>query len=143
MIWYAQLARHLWCLSRQNALLYLPWLVQVLPGRLFSSSWSQVVALKQCNMLCANLGIRLSRQCDHNIPRTNFTKGFSSASNLMGREMAGCLLVKLVAMHTTYFRGIFAVGTKQKKAEGEQRLCNEKHIGDWILVVTLLLTWYQ
>jgi hypothetical protein len=46
-------------------------------------------------------------------------------------------------MHTTYFRGIFAVGTKQKKAEGEQKLCNEKHIGDWILVVASLLTWYQ
>ncbi len=43
----------------------------------------------------------------------------------------------------TYFRGIFAVGTKRKKAESEQRLCNEKHIGDWILVVTSLLTWYQ
>ncbi len=57
--------------------------------------------------------------------------------------MAGCLLVKLFAMHTTCFRGIFAVGTKQKKAECEQRLCNEKDIRDWILVVTLLLTWYQ
>jgi hypothetical protein len=45
-------------------------------------------------------------------------------------------------MHVAYFRGIFAVGKKHKKAEGKKWLCNEKHIGDWILVVTLLLTWY-
>ena len=50
------------------------------------------------------------------------------------------MLVKLFAIHTTYFRGIFAVGTKQKKAEGKQRRRNEKQIGAWILVVTLLLT---
>ncbi len=94
-------------------------------------------------MLCANLGIRLSRRSDRDIPRVNFTKGFSSASNQMGHEMAGCLLVKLFAMHTTYFLGIFAIGKKQKQAKDEQRLRNEKHIGDWILVVSFLLTWYQ
>jgi hypothetical protein len=60
----------------------------------------------------------------------------------MGHEMAGCLLVKLFAMHTTYFRGIFAIG-KKRKAEDEQRLRNEKHVADWILVVSSLLTWFQ
>jgi hypothetical protein len=102
-----------------------------------------LLALKQYNMVCANHGIRLSRQSDRNIPQINFKKGVSSASNLMGHEMAGCLLVKLFAMHTTYFRCIFAVGTKQKKAEGKQMLCNEKDISDWIVFVILLLTWYQ
>jgi hypothetical protein len=63
----------------------------------------KLFALKQYHMLCANLGIRLSRQSDRNIPQINFTKGFSSASNLMGHEMAGCLLVKLFAMHTNIF----------------------------------------
>jgi hypothetical protein len=87
------------------------------------------VALKQYDMLCANLGIRLFRQSDRDIPRINFTKGFSTASNLMKHEMAGCLLVKLFAMHTTYFLGIFAIG-KKRKAEDEQRLRNEKHIAD-------------
>ena len=29
------------------------------------------------------------------------------------------------------------------KAEDEQRLRNEKHVADWILVVSSLLTWYQ
>ena len=56
--------------------------------------------------------------------------------------MAGCLLVKLFAIHTTYFRSIFGIGKKQK-AEDEQRLRNEKHVADWILVVSSLLTWYQ
>lgn len=102
-------------------------------------------ALKHYDMLCANLGVKLSRQSDRDIPRINFTKGFSTASNLMGHEMAGCLLVKLFAMHTTYFRGIFGVGKKRKVAtpEDEQRLRNESHVEDWKLVVTSLLTWHQ
>lgn len=41
-------------------------------------------------------------------------------------------------MHTTYFCGIFAIGKKQKQAEDEQRLCNNKHIGDWILVIAFV-----
>ncbi len=57
------------------------------------------VALKQYDMLCAKLGMRLSRQSDREIPRTNFPKGFSSGTNLMGHEMTGCLLVKLFALH--------------------------------------------
>ncbi len=40
------------------------------------------------------------------------------------------------------FCGIFDIGKKQK-AEDEQRLRNEKHVADWILVVSSLLTWYQ
>ena len=64
------------------------------------------------------------------------------ASNLMGHEMFGCMLVKSFAMHTAYFRGIFGIG-KKWKAEDEQRLRNEKYVADWILVVSLLLIWYQ
>ena len=103
------------------------------------------VALKQYDRLCATLGSRLSRQSDRDmIPRTNFPKGFSSGSNLMGHEIAGCLLVKLFALHTTCFRGIFAVGQKRKAAAPEeQRLRNEAHVTDWILVVSSLLTWHQ
>jgi hypothetical protein len=87
--------------------------------------------------------MRLSRQSDRNIPQTKVTKGFSTASNLMGHKMAGCLLVKLFAMHTTYFCGIFAILGKKRKAEDEQRFRNEKHVADWILVVSSILTWYQ
>ena len=102
------------------------------------------VALKKYDSLCATLGSRLSRQSDRDIPRTNFPKGFSSGSNLMGHEVAGCLLVKLFALHTTYFRVIFSVGSKQKAAvPEEQKLRNEAHISDWILVVSSLLTWHQ
>lgn len=103
------------------------------------------VALKHYDLLCANLGVKMSRQSDRDIPRVNFPKGFSSASNLMGHEMAGCLLVKLFALHTTYFRGIFGVGKKRKVVTpgDEQRLRNEAHIADWELVVKCLLTWFQ
>jgi hypothetical protein len=85
----------------------------------------------------------LSRQSNRDIPRTNFLKGFSSGSNLMRHEVAGCLLVKLFALHTTYFRISFSVGSEQNVlAPEEQRLQNEAHISDWILVVSSLLTWH-
>ena len=60
----------------------------------------------------------------------------------MGHKMAGCLLVKLFAMHTTYFCGIFAIG-KKRKAEDEEGLRNEKHVADWILVVSSHFAWFQ
>jgi hypothetical protein len=102
------------------------------------------VALKQYDKLCATLGRRLSRQSDRDLPRTNFPKGFSSGTNLMGHEIAGCLLVKLFALHTTSFRNIFKVDKKRKDATPEeQRLSNDAHIQDWILVVSSLLQWHQ
>jgi hypothetical protein len=52
--------------------------------------------------------------------------------------------VKLFALHTTSFRVIFKVGKKRKGATPEeQRLSNELHIQDWILVAWLLLQWHQ
>jgi hypothetical protein len=100
-------------------------------------------ALKQYDVLCAKLGRSLSRQSDRDIPRTNFPKGFSSGSNLMGHEMTGCLLVTLFALHTTYFRGIFEVGKKVAVVGDDQRFRYENHIQDWIGVVTSLLVWHQ
>ena len=101
-------------------------------------------ALKEYDQLCAKLGRKLSRQSDRDVPRTNFPKGFSSGSNLMGHEMAGCLLVKLFAMHTTCFRAIFSVGKKEPtRGVPDQRLCYENHVDDWIIVVTALLVWHQ
>ena len=109
-----------------------------------SQAGSTSVALKHYDRLCATLGSSLSRQSDRDLPRTNFPKGFSSGSNLMGHEIAGCLLVKLFALHTTSFRVIFKVGKKRKGATPEeQRLSNELHIQDWILVVSSLLQWHQ
>ncbi len=60
-----------------------------------------------------------------------------------GHKIAGCLVVKLFALHTASFRVIFKVGKKQKGATPEvQRLSNEIHIQDWILVVLSLLQWH-
>ena len=103
------------------------------------------VALQQYDKLCAVLGTRLARQSDRDVPRTNFPKGFSSGKSLMGHEIAGCLLVKLFAMHTTYFSDMFGIGRKKRKAseEGEQKFRNEKHLTDWKLVVQSLLMWHQ
>jgi hypothetical protein len=93
-------------------------------------------ALKDYDVLCAKLGCTQSRQSDRNVPRTNFSQGFSSGSNLMGHEMAGCLFVKLFALHTTCFRSIFNVGKKDKQGVDIQRLCYSNHIRDWIVVVS-------
>jgi hypothetical protein len=58
----------------------------------------------------------------------------------MGHKIAGRLLVKLFALHTTSFCVIFKVGKKRKGATPEeQRHSNDLHIQDWILVVLLLL----
>ena len=101
-------------------------------------------ALKDYDVLCAKLGCTLSRQSDRDVPRTNFSRGFSSGSNLMGHEMAGCLLVKLFALHTTCFRSIFNVGKKDpKKGVDDQRLCYSNHVRDWKVVVSSLLVWHQ
>jgi hypothetical protein len=110
-----------------------------------SQAGSTSIALQHYDWLCATLGRRLSRQSDRNLPRTNFPKGFSLGSNLMGHEIAGCLLVKLFALHTTSFRVIFMVGKKRKGAmPEEQRLSNKLvHIQDWILVVSSLLQRHQ
>jgi hypothetical protein len=72
-------------------------------------------ALKVFDVLCAKLGCTLSRQSDRDVPRMNVSRGFSSGSNLMGYEMAECLLEKLIALHTTRFRSIFNVGKKDPK----------------------------
>ena len=101
-------------------------------------------ALRGYDQLCAKLGTKLSRQSDRDVPRTNFPKGFSSGSNLMGHEMAGCLLVKLFALHTTCFRTIFNVGKKEPtRGVPDQRLRYQNHVDDWIHVVTALLVWHQ
>ena len=133
------------CPGEMLHLTSLGWFKYCLEAFSVQASGTNSVALKQYDRLCATLGSRLSRQSDRDIPRTNFPKGFSSDSNLMGHEMTGCLLVKLFALHTTYFRSIFSVGNKQKAAAPpeEQRLRNEAHVTDWILVISSLLTWHQ
>ena len=105
------------------------------------------VALKQYDSLCAKIGRLLSRHSNRDLPRMNFPKGFSSGANLMGHEIAGCLLlVKLFALQTLRFRHIFRKN-KMKASDDVppevQLLSNEKHIADWILVVSSLLQWHQ
>ncbi|KAI2497395.1 hypothetical protein MHU86_17106 [Fragilaria crotonensis] len=134
------------CPGEMLHLIFLGWFKNCLEAFSSQAGGTNSVALKQFNGLCATLGSRLSRQSDRNIPRTNFPKGFSSGSNLMGHEMVGYLLVKLFALHTTtYFRSIFPVGNKCKAAAPpeEQRLRNEAHVSDWILVMSSLITAWQ
>ena len=57
--------------------------------------------------------------------------------------MTGCLLVKLFALHTSYFRTIFNVGKKVATPGADQRFCYKNHIQDWINVMSLLLAWHQ
>jgi hypothetical protein len=88
-------------------------------------------ALKEYDKLCSRLGETLSRQSDRDVPRTKFPRGFSSGANLMGHEMAGCLLVKLFALHTSCFVSIFNVGNKKpRRGVDDQRLCYSNHVQD-------------
>jgi hypothetical protein len=61
----------------------------------------------------------------------------------MGHEMTGCLLVKLFALQTSYFRSIFEVGKKDATPGADQRFRYKNHIQDWIDVVSPLLAWHQ
>ena len=84
-------------------------------------------ALEHYDALCADIGSAMVRKSDRDLPRTNFPKGFSTGSNLMGHEIPGCLLVKLFALHTSSFRQIFPPPkeSKNKAANGKGRKKNE------------------
>ena len=103
------------------------------------------IPVNKYDSLCATIGLRLSRQSDRDVPRTNFPKGFSSGTNLMGHEFTGCLLVKQFALHTTAFRRIFPKWKSSPEEEDPQlkELRNPNHVLDWILVVSSLLQWHQ
>jgi hypothetical protein len=78
--------------------------------------------------------------------------GFWSGTNLMGHKIAGCLLVKLFALHIPAFQDIFPARKKaqQKKDDDDSinkeempPLSNHEHVSDWILIVSSLLEWHQ
>jgi len=143
------------CPGEMLHVISLGWFKYCLEAFAAQAGGPKCAALKQYDGLCAMIGKRLSRHSDRDLPRLNFPKGFSRGTNLMGHEMAGCLLVKLFALHTTRFRQIFPVPQKKtpgKKKKGTkskadnpalQILHNENHITDWILVVSSLLQWHQ
>ena len=89
--------------------------------------------------LCADIGLRLQRQSDREVPRTNFPKGFSTGANLKGHEMVGCLVVMLFAIQTSQFQSMFAA----PRYAGKGKLGNSQHIADWIMLLESLLQWHQ
>ena len=132
------------CLGEMLHLISLGWFKYCLQA--FSAqAGPKSQALKDYDALCAILGCKLSRQSDRDVPGTYFSRGFSSCSNLIGHEMARCLLAKLFALHTTCFRSIFNVGKKVTPKEGvdDQRLCYSNPIKGWIVVVSSLLVGHQ
>ena len=136
------------CPGEMLHVISLGWFKYCLEAFATQAGGPQSSALKQYDGLCASIGRRLSRHSDRDLPRLNFPKGFSLGTNLMGHEMAGCLLVKLFALHTTRFRQIFSAPKKKSRKSKDnypelQRLHNEAHIADWILVVSSLLQWHQ
>jgi hypothetical protein len=54
---------------------------------------------------CAEVGNRLGRQGDCDMPQT-----FCSISGFMAEEMPGCLLVMLFTFHTSRYREIILLG---------------------------------
>jgi hypothetical protein len=151
------------CPGEMLHLISLGWFKYCLEAFAAQAGGRDSLSLKYYDQLCASIGGRLSRHSDRDLPRMNFPKGFSSGTNLMGHEITGCLLVKLFAMHTTRFRQIFTPppppknGAKKSKNKSKvkdpkklkvkdpelQRLSNEAHLADWILVVSSLLQWHQ
>jgi len=146
------------CPGEMLHLISLGWFKYCLEAFSAQAGGPKSLPLKHYDRLCSIVGRRLTRQSDRDLPRTNFPKGFSSGSNLMGHEMAGCLLVKLFALHTTCFRLIFKVGKKEKKQKNCDgtagshkdgklqvlpKLSSDKHVADWILVVSSLLQWHE
>jgi hypothetical protein len=149
------------CPGEMLHLISLGWFKYCLEAFSSQAGGSGSIALKQYDRLCSMIGQQLSRQSDRDIPRTNFPKGFSSASNLVGHEIAGCLLVKLFALHTTCFGLIFQMGKKEKKRKKRKQpvlecsssddedlpevppLSSDKHVADWRLLVSSLLQWHQ
>ena len=141
------------CPGEMLHLISLGWFKYCLDAFSAQAGGPQSIGLKQYDRLCAIIGRRLTRQSDRDLPRTNFPKGFSSGANLMGHEIAGCLLVKLFALHTTAFQDIFPARKKaaRKKDDNDSSssddelppLSDDKHVSDWILVVSSLLQWHQ
>ena len=96
-------------------------------------------SIRLYDALCAEVGDRLGRQSDRNMPRTHFPNGFCSSSGFMAEEMPGCLLVMLFTFHTSQYRAIFSTRSKYRNEMG---LGNTAHITDWITLVTSLLQWH-
>jgi Plavaka transposase len=155
------------CPGEMLHLVSLGWFKYCLEAFASQAGGKECLALRRYDRLCASIGTQLSRSSDRDLPRTNFPRGFSSGTNLMGHEITGCLLVKLFALHTTRFRRIFppkklpryakpakpakskskdkgnTKGIAATKRDRERNLCFESHVTDWILAVSSLLQWHQ
>jgi hypothetical protein len=72
--------------------------------RRLSQSCSQAApksnALREYDQLCAKLGCKQSRQSDCDVLQPNFSRGFSSGTNLMGHEVLGCLQLPCFTIFT-------------------------------------------
>jgi hypothetical protein len=95
--------------------------------------------IRMYDTLCSEVGNRLGRQSDRDMPRTHFPNGFCSSSGFMAEEMPGCLLVMLFTFHTSRYREIFSTRAKYRNEMG---LGNTAHITDWITLITSLLQWH-
>ena len=113
----------------------------------------QSMALKQYDALCAKVSQHLCRHNDQSLPRLSFPKGVYGNSHLMGHEYAGCLIVKLFALHTTAFSSIFEPPKSQSKIKKindqkgpqgntkQRDLSSPDHVHDWIVFIQSLLQW--
>ena len=129
------------CPGEMLRLISLGWFKYCLEAFAEQTGGPKAVALKLYDEICAQLGDKLMRQSDCNVPRMNVPKGFSSGTNLMGHEFTGCLLVRLFALLTIASQMIFPM--RKKNSPNKHNLDNPEHVKDWVLVVSSLLQWYQ
>ena len=91
-------------------------------------------AAPELNALCTWIGKLFARQSDHNLPKTQFGNGIQRGK-LMGKEMAGILLLLAAVLQTSAGKKILESGSRNSKFKSDI-VCE-----DWVLLLETLLTW--
>ena len=98
------------CPAQMLHLVLIGWFKNVVESFFVQAGRASNGVKKDYNKLCVQISGDLRRHChsDCELPRTVFSKGFSTAANMPGHEYTGCLLVMMISFQqTTLFREIF------------------------------------
>ena len=91
------------------------------------------IAAQEINALCTMIGKLIAHQSDRNLPKTTFGQGIHKGK-LMGKEMAGVILLLATVVQTTAGKAILTRGVGS-------RFKNDSTYKDWVMLLESLLTW--